>query len=79
MAKVTKADPFDVWGHPPKTLTRGMTKVQIATFKRYADQITRECYRLAYDNGLVDGLTKVGHLVNVELDKERQRMLRTKS
>lgn len=75
--RTKKADTFDVWGKPPQTLTRGMSRAQIRALKAYTDKVTKQCYRLAFDNGLVEGLTKIGHIVNKELKQERQRMLRS--
>jgi len=74
---VRKADTFSVWGEPPKTLTKGLTKGQIAMLKRYTDGVAERCYRLAYDNGFVEGLCRVSETASKELKKQRDRMART--
>lgn len=75
--KASKADTFDVWGKPPQTLTRGMSRAQIRALKAYTDRVTKQCYRLAFDNGLVEGLTKIAAVAANELKREQQRMLRS--
>jgi hypothetical protein len=75
--RTKKADTFDVWGKPPQTLTRGMNRAQIRALKAYTDKVTNRCYRLAFDNGLVEGLTKIATVATNELKREQQRMLRS--
>jgi hypothetical protein len=78
MAKKTiKADTFAVWGQPHRRVTAGMTAAQIKSLKAYVDAVVTNCYRIAYDNGFVDGLTKVSSTASTELRKQRERMLRS--
>lgn len=74
---VIKADMFDVWGHPPKTLTSKMTPKQLAALKQYIEQVGDKSYRLAYDNGLIEGLTTISLAISVQLKKQRLKMLRS--
>ena len=72
-----KADIFSVWGEPPQALTKGMTKQQIMLLKRYTEAVTDQCYRLAYDNGFVEGLCRISSTATKELNKQRDRMARS--
>jgi hypothetical protein len=51
MPKVRKADPFKVWGPPPPSLMRGLTKKKARSLRRYIERIVSKVYRLAYDIG----------------------------
>lgn len=72
-----KADPFDVWGHPSKVLTGKLTLRQLAALKEYTAQVTDKSYRLAYDNGLIEGLTTISLAITTQMKKQRAKMLRS--
>lgn len=72
-----KADIFAVWGEPPKTLTKGMTEQQIRLLKKYTDEVTGRCYRLAFDNGLNHGLCLISETASKEMRKQRDKMARS--
>lgn len=77
MVKVSRADPFDVWGWPPNILLKGLSPKQTETLRRYVSSVTEKSYRIAYDNGLIEGLTKISLVASMEMKKQRDRM-RTK-
>lgn len=70
--KPTKADPFAVWGKPPAPLDKLPPK-HLGALRRYVEGVTGKAYRVAYDNGLVEGLTKISLMVSVEVKKQRDR------
>ena len=75
MARSRKADIYDVWGKPP-ALLNGLTKAQTIALKHYIEDITSRVYRIAYDNGAVEGFCKVSMIATNELKMQRERMLR---
>ncbi len=84
MAKASKADPFDVWGLPPRGMLHGMNEKQIAQLKSYVTKVTGDAYRLAYDlgedNGFVEAATKIALYTTVKLKEQRDRTFkRTRS
>ncbi len=78
MAKPSKADPFDVWGAPPPPLDK-LPKKHLNALRRYVDDVTSRSYRLAYDNGLVEGLCKISMTAAAELKAQRLRMFKSNS
>lgn len=77
--KPSKAGTFDVWGPPPDTLTRKMTPQQINILRRYVDAVVHKCYRIAYDNGHVEGLTAVVGLAQKRLQRRMTAGMRARS
>ncbi len=76
MAKPTKADPFSVWGAPPAPLDKLPPK-HLKALRRYVEEVTDQAYRIAYDNGLVEGLCKISMTAAAELKAERLRMFKS--
>lgn len=76
MKKNNQADPFDVWGWPPDFLLKELSSEQVHILRRYVSVISDKAYRTAYDNGFIEGLTKIGLLATVEMKKQRDRMLK---
>lgn len=72
-----KTDIFAVWGEPPQALTKNLTRQQLLMLKRYTDAVTGKAYRIAYDNGFVEGICKISSTANDELIKQRNRMARS--
>lgn len=72
----TQADPFDVWGWPPDAFLKGLSPEHIHILRRYVSVISDKAYRTAYDNGFIEGLTKISLLATVEMKKQRDRMLK---
>ena len=71
-AKTRKADTFSVWGAPPAGLTKGLTPRQMAMLRQYTESVVSQCYRIAYDNGHVEGLAAIITLADKRL-KSRLR------
>lgn len=75
--KPTIADPFSVWGNPPKGMLHGMSDKQIAALKGYITKVTGDAYRLAhdigYDNGFVEAMCKVSLLASKEMKDQRDK------
>lgn len=67
--KPIKADPFAVWGAPPKSVMRRMTPAQARLLRRYVEKVTGEAYRIAFDNGLTHGLARVCEVAQSEWRK----------
>lgn len=67
--KITKADPFDVWGHPNRLITDGLTERQATMLRRYVNAVTDRAYSLGHDNGLTAGLAMVASKAHRELKK----------
>lgn len=76
MAKARKADPFDVWGSPPPPLDKLPPKC-LAALRRYVEDVAGRSYRIAYDNGLVEGLCKISMVAAAELKTQREKMLKS--
>lgn len=70
------ADPFDVWGWPPANLLKGLSQNQVHVLRRYVSVVSDNAYRMAYDNGFIEGLTKLSLTAAVEMKKQRDRMLK---
>lgn len=51
MGKVRKADPFDVWGKPPKIVLDQLGKQDHDRLRRYIEKVAMNVYRIAYDCG----------------------------
>lgn len=73
-----QTDPFDVWGWPPHALLKGMTPKQIDALRRYITTVSNKSYRIAYDCGLVEGLTKLSLTASIEMKRQRDKMLRSR-
>lgn len=67
-----KADIFDVWGAPPKTLTANLSQRQVGALKRYVEATTDKVYRLGYDNGTEAGLSEVTSTARTILSKRKR-------
>lgn len=74
--KPSRQDTFDVWGWPPEALIKKMTPQQINVMRRYTDAVVSKCYRVAYDNGHVEGLTAVVDLAQRRLKQRLAAGLR---
>lgn len=81
-AKSSKADPFSVWGQPPRGMLHGMSDKQIAQVRAYVTKVTGDAYNLAhnlgYDNGLVEAYTKLAMYATVALKDEQKRMFKAR-
>lgn len=77
MKKAQKADPFSVWGMPPKGMLHGMSDKQIAMLRSYVTKVTGDAYTLAhdlgFDNGFVEAMCKVALLTSKEMKSQRDR------
>ena len=76
--KVRRDDPFSVWGHPPSPLDKLPPK-HLNTLRGYVLAVTEQAYTIGYDNGLVEGLTKLSMVAAAELKRERERMFKRTS
>lgn len=72
-----KADPFDVWGKPPQIVLDQLGKQDHDRLRRYVERVTNKTYRIAYDCGLVNGLSTLTHTAMVELKRQQERMSRS--
>lgn len=68
------ADPFDVWGAPPKLVLSGMSVAQQGALKRYVERVTGKAYRIGYDNGISHAFEHVSNTVTREWRAQRERM-----
>lgn len=53
------ADPFDVWGKPPKGVLAKLTYDQHNAMRRYVEGVAKKCYRIAFDCGVTHGIDAV--------------------
>ena len=71
MKKPNKADPFSVWGLPPKGMLHGLKDKQIAQVKDYVSKVTGDAYtlghELGFDNGFVEAMCKVSLLASTQM------------
>lgn len=65
------------WGKPPAPLDKLPPK-HLATLRRYVESVADKSHRIAYDNGLVEGLCKISMTAAAELKTHREKMLKSK-
>lgn len=58
------ADPFQVWGRPPKGILAKLTHDQQNALRRYIEGVTKKCYRIAFDCGAQRGIDTVRDAAN---------------
>lgn len=60
--RVSKADPFDVWGKPPQIILDQLGRRDHDKLRRYVNRIASKVYRLAYDLGAASRGDDEGHV-----------------
>jgi hypothetical protein len=77
MKKPTKADPFSVWGMPPKGMLHGLSNRQIDQIKAYVSKVAGNAYTFGheqgFDNGLIEAMCKVSLLSAREMKEQQSR------
>lgn len=67
------ADPFDVWGKPPRGILAKLTHDQQNAMRRYVDSVTGKCYRIAFDCGVTHGIEAVRDAATAVEAAQRKR------
>ena len=74
--KVTKSDPFDVWGAPPKVLK--LTERQQDFMRGHIESVVERTYRIAFDNGVAHAFSMVSETVAREWRSQQSKLLKSK-
>ncbi len=67
------ADPFHVWGTPPKGIMAKLTHAQHNALRRYVEGVTKKCYRIAFDCGARRGIAAVRDAATAVEAAQRKR------
>lgn len=67
------ADAFQVWGNPPETLCKDLSKRQIALLKRYIMDKAGSAYTMGFDNGVDHAFNLVSETVSDKYQKQRAK------
>ena len=67
------ADPFNVWGKPPKGVMSKLTHDQHNALRRYVEGVTKKCYRIAFDCGAQHGIDAVRDAASAIEAAQRKR------